>query len=179
MLDITVNKNYFISRVVKDLNMPQLQEDFLRAIESHVKKTKEWSDLERKALAKLLAQSRKNLETTDEKVNGHRVAEVIELSYKSIFTILTTQRFVTETYPCEYEAFFHAGLIGQRNPELKKHLRTLMPTVCEGLQKFLTDDRFKPDDTHPRRKSVVARRAATAFGITIRTSSTTKIKVNS
>ena len=147
--------------------MPQVQEDFLRAIENKVKKTKEWSDLERKALANLLAQSRKNLETTDEKVNVYRVAEVIEFSYKPIFNILSTQRFVTETYPCEHEAFFHAGLIGKRNPELKKKLTTLMPTVCEGLQKFMTDERFKPEDKNPRTKSVVARRAAGVFRITI------------
>jgi len=75
--------------------MPQLQEDFLRAIENKVKKTKEWSDLERKALSKLLSQSRKNLETTDEKVNVYRIIEVIELSYKPIFKILSTHRFVT------------------------------------------------------------------------------------
>ena len=130
-----------------------------------MKKIKEWSDLERKALANLLAQSRKNLETTDEKVNVYRVAEVIEFSYKPIFNILSTQRFVTDTYPCEYEAFFHAGLIDKRSPKLKKQLPTLMPTVREGLQKFLTDDRFRPEDKNPRSKSVVARRAASAFRI--------------
>ena len=140
--------------------MPQLQEDFLHAIQNLVKKTEDWTIQERRALSKLLTQSRKNLEITDEKVNVYRVAEVIEFSYKPIFNILSTQRVVTETYPCEYEAFFHAGLIGQRDPELKNQLPTLMPTVYEGLQDFMTDDRFKPEDTHPRSKSVVARRAA-------------------
>jgi hypothetical protein len=144
--------------------MLRCQEDFLRAIEKKVKETKDWSDLERKALAKLLSQSRKNLEKTDEKVNVYRVAEIIELSYKPIFNILSTQHFVTETYPCEYEAFFHVGLIRKRNPELTKQLPTLMPTIHEGLRKFMTDGRFKPEDTNPRNKSVVARRAAEASG---------------
>ena len=151
--------------------MPQLQEDILCAIENKVKKTKEWSDLDRQALAKLLAQSRKNFEITDEKVNVYRVAEVIELSYKPIFDILSTQRFVTEAYPCEYEAFFHAGLIDKCNPELKKQLPILMSTVYKGLQKFIIDEGFKPEDTNPRSKSVVARRAAHAFKIILRDSS--------
>ena len=144
--------------------MPQVQEHFLCAIENKVKKTKEWSDLERKALSKLLSQSRKNLETTDEKVNVYRITEVIELSYKPIFYILSTHRFVTETGPCEYEAFFHVGLIRKCNPELKKQLPTLMPTVHEGLQKFMADDRFKPEDTNPHNKSVVARQATGTLG---------------